>query len=403
MGFYLLYFVLLALWPALLWPALRLAGWRRVWLLIVAAAGLLATLHEIRMWFWTTAAIRLDILLIAVVLVCLYGSAAAILFRARWWKSAVTLSLVLVLLGGTMWLKWMLLRGESERLREVMHTRFTLLFEAKFRTRAIYDSHFGPIDADTARHPVGHWQVREEGYYRRLIINAAGDVWLFHICSAAECAFASSGRGGRKLLEAAEGGWQATVGQRVGTPVDLHIRRDGPDDLAVVAKGESLEFVKAPPPILGTAPGPESLDYLGAFAALTCIHQHAAALRQLWLWREGERLYAVGVVSTLAAGRRAEFVSPTPLGEGEPVAGGWRFAWKQGRQGWRATVSLAGPRPVLDLRGDGVPPEKIALDRPAVIRDEAVSLAPLTSKANWDRWFEIVLVGHFASGEVPAC
>ena len=36
-------------------------------------------------------------------------------------------------------------------------------------------------------------------------------------------------------------------------------------------------------------------------------------------------------------------------------------------------------------------------------RDEAIALAPLTSKADWDHWFEIMLVGHFSAADIPAC
>jgi hypothetical protein len=38
-----------------------------------------------------------------------------------------------------------------------------------------------------------------------------------------------------------------------------------------------------------------------------------------------------------------------------------------------------------------------------VFRDEVIALAPLTSKADWDHWFEIMLVGHFTAGDVPGC
>ena len=77
---YLLYCGLLVIWVLLLWPAFRLKGGARLWLLVVIAAGTAALIYEIRMFLWSSAAIRLDILLISIALVCLYGSAAALLF-----------------------------------------------------------------------------------------------------------------------------------------------------------------------------------------------------------------------------------------------------------------------------------------------------------------------------------
>ena len=88
MAFVFLYYALLVVCLPLLWPALRLKGWSRAWLLVVAGAGLLATGHEFRTMFWTANPIRLDIPLIAIVLGVLYASAAAVLFRAAWRKSA---------------------------------------------------------------------------------------------------------------------------------------------------------------------------------------------------------------------------------------------------------------------------------------------------------------------------
>jgi len=126
-------------------------------------------------------------------------------------------------------------------------------------------------------------------------------------------------------------------------------------------------------------------------------------VRQFWLWRQGPRLYAIATVSTLVAGRRSDFVQPNPLGEGTPADGGWRFQWERNGRIWKALVSLAGPDPVLSLERDGAAPEHLVLDRPAVIRDEVVHLAPRTGKADWEHWFRNVLVGHFSSGEVPAC
>jgi hypothetical protein len=58
---------------------------------------------------------------------------------------------------------------------------------------------------------------------------------------------------------------------------------------------------------------------------------------------------------------------------------------------------------MLTLTRDGKPLAHVMLAREAVFHDEAIALAPLTGKADWDHWFDIVLVGHFSSGDVPAC
>ncbi len=42
-----LYYALLAVWPLFLWPAWRLKGWSRAWLLVAAVAGALATAHRV--------------------------------------------------------------------------------------------------------------------------------------------------------------------------------------------------------------------------------------------------------------------------------------------------------------------------------------------------------------------
>ena len=71
MEMYLLYWSLLAMWVPLLWPAIRLKGGTRLWLFFVVVAGIAALAYEIRMFLWSVAAIRLDILLISIVLGCL--------------------------------------------------------------------------------------------------------------------------------------------------------------------------------------------------------------------------------------------------------------------------------------------------------------------------------------------
>ena len=85
MAMILLYYVLLAVWPLLLWPSFRLKGWSRGWLIVTAVAGALATAHEVPMFLGPPAAIRLDAYLIAMVLGSLSPAAAA----GRGWAPAV--------------------------------------------------------------------------------------------------------------------------------------------------------------------------------------------------------------------------------------------------------------------------------------------------------------------------
>jgi drug/metabolite transporter (DMT)-like permease len=96
---YLLYCVLLVIWVPLLWPMFRQKGGARLWLLVVIAAGIFALIYEVRMFLWSSAAIRLDIPIISLALVCLYGSAAALLFIKHRRSAAGLLAAALVLIG----------------------------------------------------------------------------------------------------------------------------------------------------------------------------------------------------------------------------------------------------------------------------------------------------------------
>ena len=109
------------------------------------------------------------------------------------------------------------------------------------------------------------------------------------------------------------------------------------------------------------------------------------------------------VFATLLGGTHAGFVSPILLGEGAGGGDSWSFEWRRNGRSWRASIALEGPDAMLTLERDGVPAASAALGRDAVFRDEAIELAPLTSKADWDHWFDVVLVGHFSSGDIPAC
>lgn len=396
-AFLLLYYLLLLIWPALLWPSWRLTGWPRVWLLLAVGAGLLAFIHEIRTTFWTVSAIRLDIPLIALFLVGLYGLAAAVLFRARWKRAAGLLGLVLVLVASGMVFEWLRFGAEAERLRATLEARDKLLFDARFRDPATYSRRFGPFDAGApAPFPVGHWQADEASQLTRLVVNAEGRAWFFHRCGVTECLYDRQGA----TLAAGSGGWRASPRPRVGAPLDLRLRQDAPDRLSLETDRETIALTKAPPPTPTEVPA-RALEFLGAHAALSCQGAHAR-VRQLWLWRAGRQLYAVAILATLLAGRRADFVHPLVLGEGTPEGDHWRFAWREEGRAGRATVRLDGTTAILALEDDG-PDQAVPLDAAPLFRDEAVAFAPLTSAEDWRAWFDVVLVGHFSSAEIPAC
>ncbi|MDX1485616.1 MAG: hypothetical protein R3229_14170 [Alphaproteobacteria bacterium] len=395
-----LYYALLILWVPLLWPALRSAGGARVWLLVVATAGALATAHEIRMVFWTREAIRVDIFLLTIALGALYVSAAVVLFvaGARRWASA--LGLALAVIGAGTAYEWVALGRESARLTANFHARNALLFEARFRDRETYAEVFGPLEGPRRDLPLGHWRAEEGSRLTRLVVNGEGRAWLFYRCGETECAIGPGG-GALKPTAADPDRWQAALEPRVGAPWTVDIARSGPDRLTVAAKGAPVPMFKAPPPIAPPA-GRRELSFLGRFANLRCTGQHAV-IRQLWLWRDGERLHGVGIFVTKVAGRHARFVSPMVMGEGTREGAGWRFRWQREGRPHSALVSIDGEAVGLELTRPRLPVERSVLGPKPVFADEAVGLAPLTSRADWARWFRVVLTGHFTSGDVPAC
>ena len=402
-AFQLFYYCLLVLWVALLWPALRLYGWKRTWLLIVAAAGLLATVNEAWQVFWVVNAIRIDVLLFAVVLLALYASAAVVLFGAYRRRAALLLALALVVIGGGLGYEWVAIGREGKRLTAVFDKRNALLFQAKFRDRQTYEQYFGPFSAAAAGQPVGHWQAKGPSHFTRLIANGRGQAWLFYRCGTAECAFGPAESGLQRIVDAqrAEIAWQAILRPEIGDALAVRILRDVGDDIRVEARGQAVPFAMAPPPI-DPAPAPQNLEFAGPFAAAECIGQHTK-VRQLWLWRDGDRLFAVGIFQTLVPGQRAQFVSPLVLGEGRKDGDHWAFSWDRDGRPSTATVAPAGASVSLTLALRGQPPETLQLPRKAIFRDEAIDFAPLTTAADWQDWFATVLVGHFFSADVPAC
>ncbi|MCZ6847406.1 MAG: hypothetical protein O7F75_01010 [Alphaproteobacteria bacterium] len=398
----LLYYALLVLWLPLLWPACRTSGGKRVWLLLVAAAGLLATLHEIRMVFWTTAAIRLDIFLITPALGGLYVSAAVILLRAARRRAAGALALVLALIGAGMGYEWVAVGKQSALVMANFHTRNALLFEAKFRSRETYEAVFGPftgVGADTF--PVGHWQAEDASPYRRLIVNAHGRIRLFYPCGATECDFGSRGSALRGTGDGAANHWRATLRPHVSAPLELSLSRAPSGGLSLTIRGVMVKFSKAPPPI-AARPARRTLTYLGRFARLQCRGNHAK-IDQLWLWRAHGELFAIGIFSVLPTGQHAKFVSPEVMGPGIKDGEGWKFQWRHNGKSWNASVAIEGSRVILTRMRSGRAPERTVLEAKAIFTDEAIGLAPLTTKEDWVRWFAVVFTGHFTSGDVPAC
>ena len=408
MTMYLLYYGLLVIWVVLLWPAFRLKGGARLWLLVVIAASIAALIHEIRMYLWSHTAIRLDIILISMALGCLYGSTAVLLYFRRWWKTAALLAVPLVLIGGGMSYKWIEVSRESQRLGEVFEETNRLLFAAKFRDADIYDGYFGPFTGASGDHPVGHWQIDEQSYFTRLIINGEGRVWLFFQCQEdTEC---ESGVSGPDLPVSDDNPrqWAASLKPRVGLPFDIKITQVEADTLSVDVRDKTVRFVKAPPPV-DPAPTAQSLTFLGSFANAECTRAHAK-IRQVWLWEDGQRRYGVGIFSTLVAGRQASHVRPVLMGDGAMDNDRWRFAWTWDERAGTAVIALKDGGAILtldlDIEQGGRTLEdadQLVLQAGGVFSDERIELAPLTTGADWRHWFDNIMAGHFTSGFVPAC
>ncbi len=402
MAAFIIYYVLLALWLPLTWPMLRLRRWARLVLAMVAAAGILATLHEVRMNLGAAAEIRFDILFIGAALLVLYALAAAVLFAAGWRRAAAGLGLVVLLIGGISGYQWVLLDRESERLREVFDARNRLLFEAGFRDRASYEQRFGPFGTAAGPRPEGHWLAEGPARYSRLIVNGEGRVGLFFPCSGdTECTYGPEGT----ALEPTDGDtgarWRASLDPPSVAPLLITIARAGGDHLMVQVHEQTTRFARAPPPI-DPSPAPRALTYQGAFARVVCEGAYAK-VRQVWLWREGARLYAVGIFAPLVAGRRAGFVVPVLLDEGAPAGEAWSFAWERHGRSWTATIALDDAAPALSMTRGVESTEHGALEAARVFPVEASPLAPRTTKADWDHWFEIMLVGHFSAADIPTC
>ncbi|MDH3913181.1 MAG: hypothetical protein OEU09_17995, partial [Rhodospirillales bacterium] len=332
----------------------------------------------------------------------LYALATIVLFAASWRRTAAGLGFVVLLIGGSAAYEWVLLDRESQRLTEVYHARNALLFEAGFRDSETYERRFGPFAGTAGKYPSGHWLADGPSRFSRLIVNGEGRAWLFFPCSGeAECAYGPAGTGLQPAGAGTGAQWRASLAPGAGMPLEVTIARAEGGRLTLRANDRSTVFAKVPPPI-DPAPAARSLVYLGPFAQVACQGPYAK-VRQVWLWREGGRLYAVGIFAPLVAGRHAGFVQPVLLGEGARKGEAWTFDWERNGRSWTATIALSRPKPVLTLTRAGQAPEHAALEAAPVFRDEAIEFAPLTAKADWDHWFEIMLVGHFSAGDIPAC
>ena len=404
---YLLYWGLLFAWVLLLWPAVRLKGALRAWLLFVIAAGLAGLFYEIYMYNWSHAAIRLDIPLISMALGFLYATTVLLLVFKHFRATAVILALVLAVIGSGMIYKWIEVSRETQRVSAAFRETNRLLHQARFRSPAVYERQFGPFDGAADGNPTGHWQVEGRSHFTRMIINAKGRIWLFYQCQEdAECHSGPEGSGLRKS-GTRPGEWDARLKPEVGQPFDIKITRELPDTLSVEVRDRVHQFTKAPPPV-NSIPDISSLQFLGPFSHLECSGSGAhATVRQVWLWEDGARRYAIGIFATLVAGRQNLFVPVFVLGEGARQADGWDFSWKRGDRSSTATIGVDRTGAILlTLRQDGRDREnadRLVLERGSIFDDERIELAPLSTSADWDHWFENVLTGHFVSGVVPGC
>lgn len=408
MVMYLLYCALLAVWVLLLWPALRLGGRARGWLVLVIFVAIAALIHEIRMFLWVIAAIRLDIIVISAVLGVLYASAAVLLYARHWVRTAATLAVVLAAIGGGMGYQWLEVSREGRRASKAFEESNRLLFKAKFRDQETYESYFGPLTGDGVAYPSGHWQSEGRSRFTRVIVNDEGRVWLFYQCQEdAEC---HSGPGGTGLRKS--GGdvlqWVASLKPPAGLLFDIEMARSGTDVLSVVTRGQTYRFTRVPPPV-DPAPAARTLRFLGSYSDVECIRAHAK-VRQVWLWQNGEHLYGIAIFSTLVAGQESRFVRPVVLGQGNREGDGWRFDWQQDGTSGTAMVVLKNGEAMLtldqDLDQSGRTLEdadRLVLNAAGVFSDERIELAPLTSGIDWQHWFDNVTVGHFATGHVPPC
>ena len=404
---YSFYCGLLLLWLLLLIPIVRSKGWARICLMVVVTLAVLAGLHEIRMYLGSPAAIRIDIILISMALAVLYVASSVLLFLKGWTKTAITFVAFLTAIGVGMGYEWSKVRNESARVNAAFEETNRLLFKAKFRDQNTYLKYFKTISNEDNRFPAGHWQAEQEGQFTRVIINSSGHVWLFYQCQDdAECHYGPQGSGLQESDTKLQ--WTASIRHRVGTPFDINIKQL-PGEILELKRGDyKQQFIKRPPPIEQNS-GQNALQFAGAFSNVKCEGAHSR-VHQVWLWNGETRSYAVGVFSTLVAGRINRFISPVIMGKGELVNDVSNFTWTNNETSGKSVIEVTPSGAIMsldqDLNENGRTLEdvdKLLLKKSAIIKDERIELAPLTSEKDWQHWFDNVMVGYFVVGEIPEC
>ncbi len=413
------YFVLLCVWPLFLWPLARGPRGVRTPLTLAVASGAVALGYELWMQLvWTSRVvgpIRLDIPLLVAGLVAVDGLAGLALWRHGWKRTARVAGATVIAASVAFAAAGIGASFEIRRLDRIREEGNRLLFEAKFRNRLAYERAFGFADESAAARgavadlPVGHWESDSEPVYRRLVVSPAGRAFLFYRCGSTECAF---GPGAQLTLRSEPGGaphWTATAfGHRIGQR-RLSIRMPESDAIRVEIDGRESSFRATPPPLLRIEEG-EALAELGVFSSLEPAGS-LVRVSQLWLWRDADRplseadLYAVMVLEYLVPNRRADFVTPVPLGRGTPTPdGSWRFRWQQAGRAREARVRLEPheDRVHLELVGEGQHWPPHGLRRGAWIRDEVIERASRESPEAWRHWVDTLLTMHFSSADVPA-
>ena len=385
----------------------RSKGWARICLMVVVTLAVLACLHEIRMYLGSPAAIRVDIILISMALAVLYAASPVLLFLKGWTKTAITFVAFLTAIGVGMGYEWSKVRNESTRVTAAFEETNRLLFKAKFRDQNTYLKYFKKLSSDDNRFPTGHWKADQEGQFTRVVINSDGHVWLFYQCQDdAECHYGPQGSGLQETEAELE--WTASIRHRVGTPFDIHIKQL-PGEMLELKRGDyKQQFIKRPPPIEQNS-GQNALQFAGAFSNVKCEGAHAR-VHQVWLWNGDNSSYAVGVFSTLVAGRTNRFISPVIMGKAELVNDVSNFTWTNNETSGKTVIEVTPSGTIMsldqDLNENGRTLEdvdKLLLRKSTIIKDERIELAPLTNEEDWQHWFDNVMVGYFVVGDIPEC
>lgn len=398
------YIALLGVWILFVAPACAAPGGARRQARVAAGLGLAGALYEGWMTFvWgptVVGPIRIDIFLVFALLAVVYLLASARIHGAGWRRTGLVAGLVTVAACVTMAASVAQTGRDMARLDAARAEGNRLLFEAKFANAAAYEGYFGvsPAADAGAGVPVGHWEPAEPGPFTRLVVGGDGRVHYFFGCGDSECQF-----GPGVPLESRGDGFVAQLVWRGVGERELELAELRADVLTLRVDGTPHSVHRVPPPLLGLV-REEHLVYLGAFSSTEPLRQHAR-VAQLWLWRGERRLYAVGVFRILVAGRSADFVRPRVLGVGIPEGDGWRFAWSEDDGPAEAIVRLLpadeGVAVEVSRLGARTPWPARALSPGAIFHDEVVELAPRSSGADWQHWFDNLLVAHFTTASIP--